>query len=770
VNTFTTEPRYRQLRNGQEPLLKPKGSDFTHSLTLLDVLRILKRRRRAAFMFAGAVLALAGLYLTFATRRYAGEATLEFDKRNADVLGLNGTAEGPADSLEYNVALQTQVEILESDTLALQIFKELNLEQTQDYKPKKTALDWAVGLFQSSDPSEANLPFEQAPGRRVSSLKKFHRNLTISPVSGSRMIRVTFFNPDPNLASLVANRLLNDYIDYSFQLRYLATSQATGWLGAQLKDLKSQMQSDQARAAKLQREAEIFGVGHDKHNATLSHLESLDSALATAQATRIVKEAAYRAIQSGDPEVSFGLANSSSMGVAGGGVMHTNELATMQALRAQESEQKAKLAHLNEKYGSRNPQVMEANQQLESVRTSIRDEDGRLAQRAKNDLDIATQTEGMARKVFQEQKSIAERLSDKTIQYEIAANEAASSQDLYEGLRRKLKEAGVMGSLQATNAHIIDPARIPDRPATPRSLLWIAAALVFSLFGGLFVAVLVDTIDRTVTSMNEIESVAGLPALGFVPRFKTLNGVTIEKKLGANSGMATSAIRRPQLIAERDLQIGECFRSVRTAVLLAGRRQKRPQLIAVSSPLPSEGKTTASLNLALVLAQQGPKVLLVDADMRRGALANRQEGLSTALRTGSVDSLIMQSAIHENLYFLASGPQPQYPADLLGSVQMSKFLEKWRAEYQFVIIDTPPVLPVTDTLVLAPHVDGVLLVARQGMTSREALLRTSALLSSGGAHILGVLLNAIDTSSDSEYSYYGHENYSRSTDLLESRT
>jgi succinoglycan biosynthesis transport protein ExoP len=156
--------------------------------------------------------------------------------------------------------------------------------------------------------------------------------------------------------------------------------------------------------------------------------------------------------------------------------------------------------------------------------------------------------------------------------------------------------------------------------------------------------------------------------------------------------------------------------------------------------------------------------------MRRGALANRQEGLSTALRSGSVDSLIMQSAIHENLYFLASGPQPQYPADLLGSAQMAKLLEKWRTEYQFVIIDTPPILPVTDTLVLAPQVDGVLLVARQGMTSREALLRTSALLSSGGAHILGVLLNAIDTSSDSEYSYYGHENYSRSTDLLESRT
>ena len=771
MNTYITKTQYPQLPTDRQSLLNPQGADVVHSLTLPDVLGILKRRRRAAFIFACAVLIVVGLYLTFATRRYAGEATLEFDKRNADVLGLNGGTEGAADSLDYNVALQTQVEILESDTLALQVFKELNLEQTSDYQHKKTVLDWVAGIFQSPSPSEANLPLEQAPRRRVSSMKKFHKNLTIAPVVGSRMIDVTFLSPDPYLASAVANKLLTDYIEYSFQQRFLATSQASSWLTTQLKELQGQMQTDQARAAKLQREAEIYGVGQDKHNATLSHLESLDSALATAQATRIVKEAAYRAVESGDPEVVIGLANSSSMGVAGGGAMHTNELATMQALRAQESEQKGQLAHLTEKYGSRNPQVIEANQQLDSVRASIKEEDRRLAERAKNDLDIATQTEGMARKVFQQQKAVAERLSDKTMQYEIAATEAAASQDLYEGLRKKLKEAGVMGSLQATNAHIIDPARIPDRPATPRSLLWIAGALAFAMFGGVCTAVLVETVDKTVTSLKEIECIAGLPTLGFVPRYQPLNRMAADKKLGGHNRMVNSEIRRrPQLIAERDVQVGECFRSVRTALLQAGKEQKRPQVIAVSSPLPNEGKTTAALNLALVLAQQGPKVLLVDADMRRGALANRDQGLSAALQSGSCDSLIVQSTIHENLYFLAAGPQPQYPADLLGSSQMAQYLEKWRAEYRFVIIDTPPVLPVTDTLLLAPQVDGVVIVARHGITSREALSKTAMLLTSGGAHILGVLLNAIEKSSDSYYSYYGHENYSRGADLVEGRS
>jgi polysaccharide biosynthesis transport protein len=747
-------------------------------LTLQDILSVLKRRRKAALIFAGAVLALVALYVTFATRRYAGEATLEFDKQNADMLGVNRGVGENSDSLDYNIALQTQTEILESDTLALQIIKELKLEETEDYKPKFSLLGFVTGLFQSAEPSEADLPLDQAPVRRVRVLKKFHNNLKVELVTGSRMIRVTFLNPDRYLASATANKLLSDYLDYNFQTRFLATSQATGWLSKQLEEIKQQMESDQARAAKLQREAEIYGVGQDKHNATLSHLEALDAALATAQASRIVKEAAYRAMQNGDPEVIAGLANSASMGVAGGGVTPVNELLTIQTLRSQESEQKARLAEQMEKYGARNPQVIEANQQLESLQASIKEEGTRLVQRAKNDLAIATHTEGMAKKVFQDQKALAEGLSDKTIQYEIAANEAASSQGLYAELLNKLKEAGVMGGLQATNAHVVDPARVPDRPATPRVLLLFAGGVAFALFGGVCTAVLVEAVDGTVTTINEIGSITGLPSLGFVPRYESLDETRTERRLPgrAGNGIAPANSPRPKLIVERDPMIGECFRSVRTAVLLAGRQNERSQVIAVSSALPGEGKTTTALNLALVLAQQGAKVLLVDADMRRSTLereykleGGRWEGLSTALRSGGSDSVIANSPIHKNLYFLASGPQPQYPADLLGSPQMVEYLRKWRTEYQYIIIDTPPILLVTDTVVLAPEVDGVIVVARHGMTSREALLKTSNLLTVGGANVLGVLLNAIDKFSDNYYGYYGHEKYFRGTEPKESK-
>jgi succinoglycan biosynthesis transport protein ExoP len=169
-------------------------------------------------------------------------------------------------------------------------------------------------------------------------------------------------------------------------------------------------------------------------------------------------------------------------------------------------------------------------------------------------------------------------------------------------------------------------------------------------------------------------------------------------------------------------------------------------------------------------------VLLIDADMRRSTLekeykleGGRREGLSTSLRSGNSDSPIAHSAIHKNLHFLASGPLPQYPADLLGSTQMKECLEKWRKEYQFIIIDTPPVLLVTDAVVLGPEVDGMVIVARHGTTSREALLKTSSLLTSGGAHVLGVLLNAIDKSSEGYYGYYGHQNYFRTGDFIESR-
>ncbi len=759
------------------------GIESRRPLTLRDVLGALKRRRRAALIFAGTVLGIVILYLCFATRRYAGQATLEFDKQNADMLALNGASAQPSDALDYSITLQTQVAILESDTLALRLFKELNLEQTNDYKPKVTILDLPgrfLDLFRSTEASEADLPLEQAPRRRVALLKKFHRNLKVEIVPGSRMIQVTFFNPDRYLAATGANKLLSDYIDYSFQNRFLATSQATGWLGKQLEELKLQMETDQARAAKLQQKAEVYGFGQDKHNTMLAHLEALDTSLAAAQANRIVKEVAYRAMQTGDPEAVAGLANNVSMGV-NGGATPINELSTIQTLRSQEAISKARVFELNEKYGANNPQVIEANQQLHSIQSSILDESKRLAARAKNDLEIATKTEDSARRVFQEQKSVAENLNDKTIQYEIAANEAAASQELYQGLLKKLKEAGVMGSLQATNAYVVDPARVPGAPAQPRSLLVLAAGAAFALIGAICTVVGIEAIDGTVTSVNHIGTITGLPTLGFVPRYRSLGAMNSRRFAGSQSklltaGAGSAELSRKRLIVEQDVMASECFRAIRTAVLLAARQSGRSQVIAVSSPLPGEGKTTTAMNLSLVLAQQGSKVLLVDADMRRPSIGRElkvgegsNQGLSAALMCGSSDGMILHLATHNNLYFLPSGSQPQYPADLLGSPAMLLLLEKWRTEFDFVIIDLPPILLVTDTAVLAPATDGIVLVARHGITSRDALQRASAILSDSGGNVLGVLLNAIEQSSDNYYGYYGHQAYFR-TESMGSRS
>jgi succinoglycan biosynthesis transport protein ExoP len=787
------QPRVRELPADARFISESRGANPGQPLTLRDMLDTLKRRRKVALIFIGTVLGLVILYLCVATRRYAGEATLEFDKQNADMLALNGAPQQGNDALDYNITLQTQTAILESDTLALRLIKELNLEATADYKPRFSILGLPgrfMDLFRAPQPSEAGLPLDQAPKRRVAILKKFHRNLKVEIVPGSRMIDVTFFSPDRYLASTGANRLLSDYIDYSFQTRYLATSQATGWLGKQLEDLKTKMEADQARAAKLQQEAEIYGVGLDKHNTMLAHLEALDASLASAQATRIVKEVAYREMQNGNPEAVAGLANGASVGVANSATP-INELYTIQTLRAQESVDKARVSELLEKYGAKNPQVIEASQNLQSVQSSIKEESDRLAARSKSDLEIASRTESMARKVFQEQKTVAENLNDKTIQYEIAASEAASSQDLYQGLLKKLKEAGVMGSLQATNAYVVDPARVPDAPAQPRSLLFLAAGLAFGLIGAVCAVVLMEAVDGTITSVGQIGMITGLPALGFVPRYKTLvpgangrrfagrspNLLNGARKPGTNGNMPSAELSRTKLIVERDVMVGECFRAIRTAVLLAAKQSNRCQVIAVSSPLPGDGKTTTALNLALVLAQQGSKVLLVDADMRRPAVekelridVGRREGLSTALVFGSYENLIVHSPIHKNLYLLPSGPQPQYPADLLGSAQMLNFLDKWRNEFDFVIIDTPPVLLVTDTVVLAPATDGIVIVARHGITSRDALQRTTNMVSTSGGNILGVLLNAIDKFSDSYYGYYGHDTYFRAETIGSSKS
>jgi capsular exopolysaccharide synthesis family protein len=608
------------------------------------------------------------------------------------------------------------------------------------------------------------VPLDRAPNRRYVVLKIFASHLKVEPVTGTRLIDVSYSSPNPQLAADVVNHLIAALMDYTFQARFTATAQASNWLTTQLDDLRKQTQSLQAKAITLQRDTGMFG-DDGSHNVVLARLENLNEALAAAESNRILKEAVYRVASSGDPELISGLSGNSGVGAV---ASMTNSLGLIQSLRAQEATVKAELDQDRVKYGSAYPRVAELQAELSGVEKSIQDEVHRIGERARTDYEIAARTETSASGAFERQKKVANDLNDKAIAYGLAKQEADGSRDVYEGLLAKLKQAGVLEGLRSTNITVVNPARVPppNRPKSPNILLYYAAAIVAGLLCGAGAAAIKDLTDTKVGSLEELERVTGAPLLGLIPEMEQVREMSWPRSYIRvfESKRATVSDHGAKIatLSYIDSPFAESLRTLRTSLMLS-RSSNPPQILLVTSSNAGEGKSTVSLNLAVVLAQQGARVLLVDVDLRRPVLHQRMgldasDGLSEALSNDQIDPRPQQIEQMPNLYVLCGGPAPPFPAELLGSGRMAALFAQWRMEYDFIVLDGPPVLPVTDAIVLEQQCDAVLLVARHGVTEKKAIHRSYRTVARQlPPHVaLGMVLNAVPGRSSDFYEYYGY--------------
>ena len=692
------------------------------------------------------------------TRRYTASSVIQLEKSSSDSLGLDslmGAASGGAsDALSVNIDLQTQANILQSEALALKVVKDLNLEQNDDFKPHFNLIGWVMGLVSPrgpADPPHASL--QDSPARRARVAKAFSSNLKVKVTAGTRLLEVDFTNRDPKVAAAVVNHLVQALIDYTFQTKFTATNQVSQWLEGQLGDLRKQSELLQSRVVALQQGSGIFGVGGTDpqgkpviYSPILDRLQQSTAQLSQAQMNRVLKASVAEVVKTGNAELISQLSGTSIASGSGQGVM--NSLALIQNLRLQEATLQAQIDQDASQFGAAYPKLIQERASLKGVQQSLQDEIKRTAERSENDFKVASKAEQGARAAYDNDRVEAEKLNDKSIEYAILSKEADQSQELYQDLLKRLKEAGILEGLHSSNVTVVDQASAPARPSKPQVPLYLALGAGLGMFLGCCVALLVEAVDNKIQGADEVEALQ-IPLLGISPQIEASK--TSSHALMLDSRHADSAF-------------GESVRRLRSGLLIS-RSGTPPQVLLVSSASPGEGKSTLSLSLAISLSQYEKKVLLVEADMRRPVLCRRlglqqTDGLSVLLSDREAPTAILPAANNPNLYLLPAGPTPPYPAELLGSPRMHTLMDEWRSEFDFIVVDSPPVLPVTDAQLLEEMADATVLLARVGFTTRAALERAYKLLlthrKDQARPAIGVLLNFVARRSSAYYGYYGY--------------
>jgi capsular exopolysaccharide synthesis family protein len=740
-------------------------------LTLREIWMMLWRRRAIIFGAVGVFFLLGVLALMASTRRYLSIGEIQVQKDSASSLGLQTNADVPSDALEENMVLHTQAKILQSDSLALRVINELHLDQTEDYKEKWSPIGWLFGLLSpKGKPDPQGESLDNSPHRRMKVLKVFHSKLNVKVVDGTRLIDVEYLSPDPQVAAAVVNRMLQGLIETGFQARFDATTQASSWLSGQLDDLRAQTQTLQAKVVRLRQDSGVFALGEvdrqgkdQVYSPTLDKLQMATQAVAQAQSNRILKGAIYDVVKSGNPEMISGLSGNTILASSSSGI--GSSLTLIQNLRLQEASLQGQLQELSAKFGSAYPKLAEIRGNLEAVQGAIRAEVDRVAGRARNDFIVAQQTEMSTRKDFEIERSQAEALNNKTIEYQMARQEADQTRSLYEDLLKHLKESGLLAGLRSTNISIVDPARAADKPAKPVTLLYLFGSIVAGLFVGSALALLRDVTDTKIQDVREISRELGATPLCVLPYQKEY----VNLPAGGHTIASSPLIFLPTLGSPRSIFV-ESLRSLRTALMLS-RSGAPPRSVLVTSPLPGEGKSFISWNLAILFAQQGKRVLLCDADLRRPRLhrdlqIDGRVGLSTVLTGLSDDhgaSAMTPVPEVPGLDLMPAGPTPPYPAELLSSDHMATLLKVWESQYDMVILDAPPVLPVTDSVILSSFVSSVLLIARHQKTPLSALERSYQMLESVPAENnrrINVLVNGVreqPAAGHVFYEYLGNE-------------
>jgi succinoglycan biosynthesis transport protein ExoP len=729
---------------------RPYGDIEEDSVHLLDYWHVLMARRWTILAVFATITTITAIATFKQTPIFRASTTIQIDRENSNILSFKDVyqIESATDD-----TLQTQYKVLESRSLARGVIDDLHLDREVAFKPTEGAISLRsyvqplLDLVSPPAPASSEEPDQLRP-----LVDAYQGSLSVAPVRQARLVVVSFESKDPKLATRVVNAHAHHYIEQNFQFKIDATHEAERFLQDEVNKLKAKVEAADDQVQAYLREKQIFITEQGQNTAT-DHLTRLQEEYNKKQELLVQKKAAYDQIEDGRGDALPQLLSNTLIA----------------ELSSKLADQEKEDARLKITFGPEWSERKKIASQMDALQKKIREEKDKIIDAAKAEYISADRQERTYYTALEEQRKKVEILNQDFIKYNIYKREADSVKQIYDSLLQSQKQASVSASLKATNIRIVDPAEIPDRPVRPRKALNLSLGALLGMVFGVGLAFFQEYLDNSLKSPDDVRRHLNLATLGTIPNIQSLK----EKQAygyGHGYGLKKATKEVNELAEKIPLELishgspsslmAEAYRSMRTSLLLSS-PDHAPQVVLVTSAVPSEGKTVTAINTAISLTQTGKRVALIDADMRKPrvhsvfALGN-VPGLSSFL-TGSA---VLKDVLHEttvpNLFVLPCGIIPPNPGELILSSRFTQLLQVLRQYFDNVVIDSPPVANVSDARILASSADAAILVVKAFSTSRHLAQKAADLLAQSRIRNIGVILNDLDVHARTNY----YSNYS----------
>ena len=728
-----------------------------------QVARILRKHWKASLAFVLLLELFLVILVLSMDNTYVAKSVLDVEPPGVDTIGLENT--GTASAANTPGYLDTQTEILNSDGLALGVIDQLHLDQNPVFM-KQTLLQKSMDWVASSLPSST-----KNPGQRDTEklLKKFHNGMTVGQVKGSQLVEVRYESSDPQLAAQVVNTTVNQYLDVTYRSRYEATIRAAQSISPRLADLQNSVKqstnalldfqkthagAELASAAPVTNDGTTGPASASTGNPIATRVSELNQQLTQAMGDRLQDESYMKQIKEGNVD----------------SLPQMKDNVLIQGLTARLVDSRAQLAEALAVYGSNNPQVRKLELQSEEINKQLDTERARIASQIQSAYSTAQNREQLIRNTLRNMKGELDQSNTDVVQYDALKREANADANLYTTLSSRTKELALSGSLSSSNIRLLDEARAPLKPDGPHRFRVLSVGALFGIFGGVILAFAAEQMNDKISSAEDFRRWSGLPTLALVPQIAIptakagMTGGKTTRRIAAKSMAAIRTNGLKFLTESPNSPEAEAIRNLETSIRIPlSSSTAAVQTILITSALPGEGKTTVATNLALALARHG-KTCLVDGDFRHPSITSSfgqtlRIGLQDLLTNHQIttDDALKPVADIPNLTVLGVGNRAPNSLECLTSARMTNLITELRTKFEYIVLDSPPVIPFSEGRWLSTLSDASIVVARCDSTTRGAVMFSLEILEDLKATVLGVVLNGVDLRE--EYYSYGVKDY-----------